>query len=380
MRVLNCGGKGGKPGPCPTGAGGGKIKGAYYAGRVKGEHVKSHSFTKSATGKVTGIKMHDGEGRVIAHETGKEHDILGLGKHLTQTFKSRERPTGNSSPGGSTVKKLNRAKYIAALTGNCDCWKGAEEVLNQMTDDQLRAVKGGADVEAAALVAYNAATGETQVTGRDLLAFVANAGKKPAETETEDEDEEGEVEAEDRSPGKKMAGNSANPFEGLTDEQAFDVLPSSLKKLVANAKKVEDARKTELVGKLTANCAKEKVEAAKVRFNAMDLDTLEDLAAALPVGNAKADEDDDNPFRTRPTANAGEDDEDGLFLNAARPANRLARFGPAEGDRTGTVVNAGKGVVTEDDGFDIRPLDEVIAANSVFDPTRALANGRPARK
>lgn len=282
--------------------------------------------------------------------------------------------TGNNFPGGTTVKRLNRAKVIAALTGNCDCWKGAEEVLNQMTDDQLRAVKGGADVEAAALVAYNAATGETQVTGRDLLAFVANAGKKPAETEAEAE------EAEDRSPGKKMAGNSANPFEGLTDEQAFDVLPSSLKKLVANAKKVEDNRKAELVGRLTANCAKEKVEAAKVRFNAMDLDTLEDLAAALPVGNAKADEDDDNPFRTRPTANAGEDDEDGLFLNAARPANRLARFGPAEGDRTGTVVNAGKGVVTEDDGFDIRPLDEVIAANSVFDPTRALANGRPARK
>jgi hypothetical protein len=75
-----------------------KVDGAYYRGEVKGEDVKGHSFSKSKSGKVTAIHLHDAEGNVIAKEKGRETDLFSLARHL-KSLGSREKTTTNAAKG-----------------------------------------------------------------------------------------------------------------------------------------------------------------------------------------------------------------------------------------------------------------------------------------
>lgn len=260
--LANCGGKGGKPGPCK---GGGKGKAAKPTlATVQAKIKKARKSLKELKKHPEVVKLRDGRkakaepaatsvdkpgpgnGLPAATPAFKKKISLRYGKGglqkianeaamcdcakckkktkvkklLNRMFTANEADVPAPVPVPTVEVDVNKSQTISWLTANCDCWKGQDKALENFDEAQLKKLKADAE------------------TTQTLLA------------------------------------NAKNPVQ-LTMEQ----LPPELL-AVFNAAKAD--AKAPLIAQLTENVADADKDAMKAIYNKMDISDLTVLAEKLP--------------------------------------------------------------------------------------------------
>jgi predicted nucleic acid-binding Zn-ribbon protein len=172
---------------------------------------------------------------------------------------------------------LTREQIITDLTTNCDCWRGAKDVLNSMTDDRLLKIKSQHDGAAKATIIVNAAHKSGLVlNGEKLVANEACPECGGAMTEGVCDDCGYKTEAAAPAAEKKKTPLIAENQSRLTKEEREDL---------AYAKKMRVQNKQGLIRRIVANssAATKEHQTALVRnLNAKDEGTLETILACQP--------------------------------------------------------------------------------------------------
>lgn len=182
--------------------------------------------------------------------------------------------TTNSNPEG--LNQLNqegttvtRDEAIKHLTTNCDCWKGAKDVLNSMTNERLlKLIEAEKKATANAKLVANAACGEEPM---------APAAEKEVPAE---EEEETTVPPPAKKKGPPMMNSRLTP-----EEQEY----------LASAKRITDNAKRQIIRQLVTNV----VDAEKQKKHVANLQkkTLAELEDMLelrgPTQNQEQERQDD---------------------------------------------------------------------------------------
>jgi hypothetical protein len=275
MVTDNCGGKGGKPGPCPTGGTEGAadfndtLKGLGFGDpithpnkNVSWSH-KSGAWLESSFKKGDFILLHEGKRTRISKAN--------LMKHL-----AKGRITGN------TMTKEEKELAVTYLTVNCSCWQGKEEVLNDLDDETVEALAEEATANEAnqSFVDLMRDTFEVpaEITTNAMPAFIAKGkGKKvpPAE-----EDNESEIEDTDSCGGKKMGKKP-------TMNEWLETMPDEARAVWNAAVEVERRERAAIIAKLVANYEGDKRKAKIEKLKTLPIDDLRDrLEDLTTVTNA----------------------------------------------------------------------------------------------
>lgn len=231
---ANCGGEGGKPGPC---AAGGKSGGAYEThgkpsdGYMTVSHNGVHVGSVSQKGKTKWAATTASGKSLVSAAANHSLAISALTEHHAST------PTGN------TENEMTREEMTAELTTNCDCWKGDEDSLDAMPAHKVASLhKSYKSAEANAAVVNTLTEGltvngvsvsleEGGVLHVDASGLTANAAfPGAAKPFTKKGKDDGEDAKDDNSTGKKAAKEAE-------DEDEDDVGTKSAKKA---KKDVED--------------------------------------------------------------------------------------------------------------------------------------------
>lgn len=324
--VLNCGGKGGKPGPCPAGGGDKLIQlSVRPAGAARG-FIKQVTVQGISKKSATVVDLPDfslgGNKKTRAVLLGEHTDHLGkrgnvvhidpLGKHVTL----RDRDTGDhhtlsttdTSHRDAELKKylsnstqetvpMKRSDVVTFLTTNCSCWKGkaAQETLNGLTSAQLKSLYNQAKaVENLAGIVTNAKAKLGLGEDEDLIEALEAA-------DTADNcgaDVEGEEEVmpakKKKKKGPPMVGN-----DGLTDEDRayLDNMPAGIKAVWNTAVQIEKRERAALVTKIVNSLPKSAREGAQKFWSAKPIeDLLQRAAEVVPANNSrKSGDDEDEP-------------------------------------------------------------------------------------
>ncbi len=209
---TNCGGKGGKPGPCPKGTKGTASKPAASKKPAAKASTKPASAVKPKAGGDQSAKAHAASD--TAHDLSQKANDRGstpdkhiaaatahiaaskahttaarqaqgtakaIHQHATEHHKSMaEMYTKKSKNVYNTGSKgMDKPSLISWLTVNCDCWKGKEKVLETLVDEDLKKFKTqaiAAKVTNAAAAGFSGAfvtnaDGEGEVAGVDIAAL-----------------------------------------------------------------------------------------------------------------------------------------------------------------------------------------------------------------
>ena len=165
---------------------------------------------------------------------------------------------------------MTRAECIK-IVANCDCWRGQEEVLNKMSDEQLVKLKANADLTREAAMVVNALRKDFDLDPKlalnEMPAALKAALDKKAGKEEEEEEEEEEV---------------ANARKPLTQR----LTPEELGVWNYAAKRFADDKR-QIVVQLLANVSDGK-ERDRIGNALMkkELAELQDMVALLPQPNA----------------------------------------------------------------------------------------------
>lgn len=198
-------------------------------------------------------------------------------------------PVTNQETGDSD---MDRAKTIAFLVTNCDCWKGKEKVLENQeafSDADLAKLKANLEkakneevVANAARAGYKTLFGATdaQLTANAMPAFIQE--KIDAKKEGEEEDEE-----EEEGKKKPTENKKVKPAKQPTANEWLATAPPEIKSAVQNAMAIEKAERTKLVERLTANLQGDAKTKLTTRLQGKPLDELRDLAELLPTANTQ---------------------------------------------------------------------------------------------
>lgn len=224
---VNCGGAGGKPGPCPTGQQSRESRQVHQASR------EAHELTEKAAGRNKDLsKPHSESTTAVGHSESSNHDKAAeyhrkaasehesvakehreaaeyhekdeRGSSKTYAKQSRDKAEKHEkaakahrlaaalhhdrheetrNKAGDTT--MNKDQMISYIVTNCDCWKGATEeekkILNGFSDDKLKKmVATEQQAQNNATLANNVRKGITTngvtVTVNDKGELVANAG------------------------------------------------------------------------------------------------------------------------------------------------------------------------------------------------------------
>jgi hypothetical protein len=309
-------GEGGGVDPtCPPGGGGGDSPRAGYdgSGSSKSKVSGSSGGKPGQAVKVTKIKpgnkiLYRGEAYEVDRVEEKHGGIKLHFKDGTSTgvmLKSTSLAFNQmSSSTGET--DMNKAQLVSWLTTNCDCWKGADKVLNTMEDDQLKKLKVNAEKAHEDAVVVNAvrsklkAAGATDddLTANEMPAFIEEkiedkkkakpaAGSADGENPEPEEDEEVTMEDDVPKPTgnrkvtlKQMLAN-ASPEEKAVWDTAVRINNEAKKSLVRRL--VANVQNPEVRKKLVANHMKKTVE------------QLELEVQAIPTANVSRDDDGETP-------------------------------------------------------------------------------------
>lgn len=194
-------------------------------------------------------------------------------------YKDKAKPDGNDPSKKDMPMKMTanqRAALVGEIVANCDCWKGDEKTLNEMTDEKLQAwAKRAAEEKDAAAVA-NAAREK----------YKRRYGKEPTANEMADFLNRPTKKKE--TPVKKKKKVTANAAAAPAADFAaiIKTAPPEIQAVWNSAVKLANTRKAEIIAALTANCAPEAKPNAVAVYNAMTIEQLEPLAAAIPPANS----------------------------------------------------------------------------------------------
>ncbi len=169
-----------------------------------------------------------------------------------------------------------KAQAVTHLTTNCECWKGKADTLNALPDEALVDVYNDKVKVQEAEHIYNAVrtfAGDDTLTTNAMPAALAKGKPK-------------------KKPPMEMGEEDDTDLEGepaMNVEQYLAKAPKPIADAITNALKIVDREKTELVGKLVANCATPEAKAkATTTYNKLDADDLRTLVADIPVATINA--------------------------------------------------------------------------------------------
>lgn len=209
-------------------------------------------------------------------------------------------PANNNQPtpneGDPTVDKK---QMVAALTANCDCWKGEEETLNKLSDDKLKKLvenfkrAGTLEKVAEAASAGFRDGNNTFVFNADKGTFVKNAFTPKDDTKCAEDDEECKAKEKEK---EKVAANQQQKPATLQEWEAS--MPAEARATWNAAKKVERSERQRLVKKLVANIEEpERRQEVGNKLLKKSVDELEELVSLLPpkqANNSRIDPDDED--------------------------------------------------------------------------------------
>lgn len=210
--------------------------------------------------------------------------------HIYKQMGGKKKPTSNSED--TEMPKADDIKY---LTANCDCWKGKDTVLANMTDAEVASWrkfydKAKKDEHVANAVVSSGFT----VNSENKIQAVENAGECP---KCGGKMKDGKCQSCGYT--EKATMNTLN----LDDPKVLDAVTGKLFGLTANeskavmnsAKKVEQRERWNLVHTLTANIEDEVIRKERVgQLLKEPMDRLELIASLMPkqapITNAQQDE------------------------------------------------------------------------------------------
>lgn len=192
----------------------------------------------------------------------------------------------NEPPANNQGDEMNREQLIQWLTINCDCWKGKTELLNKLTDDDLKALKANAD----AIVANREILTRERQALADANGVIA-AVRSGLGVETLP------AIAEIPTFVKSKLTTNANPAPVPTPTPNTTPAPAkiTMTELLANATEEERAawaysqkiladRKAELIEKIVGNAATDEAKAAmRPLYARLRIDELEQIARHVPT-------------------------------------------------------------------------------------------------
>lgn len=360
---VNCGGKGGKPGPCPSGknegapliGGNRDIEHALDSGKVTEQDFANHNTGAQTARDAKNVhvgskvrissKVGGGVGHVVGFDNDGSFAAVKI-KGEVQSFHNsdlkrwsaktsvpgsvqvRGFPTQNSFSGDDMATK--KEKMVAFLTTNCDCWKGEKdaEILSNFDEGKLKtlidATKEAIANSAAIHEIKDAFGAEAEgLTVNAMPAFVkgkALAKAPPEEMEdAEEEPAESEMEEVVAPPAKKgkkkmpVVANSstARPEQPPTLNEWLASAPVEVQEVIRTAQAVERGAKEtivkSLVGNSQARTKQDREELAKFLMTKplAELNTL----SKLSVNRAKSVRDPMDflaaPAKPAPTVNYG---------------------------------------------------------------------------
>lgn len=352
---VNCGGKGGKPGPCPTGDGGDdaasikrqisehkkdmKARGirvtSFMNGGLTADESRANAKLFELKTKLEGATKKGAGSATHVKDFLKTHDVTPEGfsafgpqtkQAVVEKYNAANKTklsvddfhklTTNSHSGDDMATK--KEKMVAFLTANCDCWKGEgdAEVLANFDEPKLKtlidATKRATANDAALNEIREGFGAEAEgLTANAMPAFI-KAKAAPA-VPTEDEEMEEEAEAVPPPPMKKgkkkvpaMNQETETPAKPPTLNEWLASAPVEVQEMVSNARAVEKGAKEAIVKKLVGNSsAKSKAdrESLAAFLMAKGLPELNQLSK-LSVNRAAPAERDPMDFLTAPTKKA----------------------------------------------------------------------------
>lgn len=261
---------------------------------------------------------------------------------------------------GSTM--TGKQKMVRFLTTNCDCWKGGEDVLNEMDNDRLKSLikvaRKHAEDEAIANAVRESLDESGEMDVEELTTVTANALKGGMGGS----DSGGETKKKKKKKGPADCshmeddGDMTKNHEDETLEEFLerDDVPKFVKRLVKNQLRQEKEQTEQVVNrlkkvaKITANKAKRTLITNKLKRHEEEpipLETLEELLIAV-------NEESQSRNGSRPTSNArikptpdDDDDSDDDDDDEKTVTNRITNYGGGGG-----VTNRGKRKNEEEDG------------------------------
>lgn len=279
----NCGGKGGKPGPCPTGgddsAGGGSKKGFSLTEKTAspGDKVKvsASAATKNPMTGKTKNHMHAGKsGTVVSHDpsNGSVKVKLDDGGYVALDHRH---VIHNSEI------TMNKDDAIQHLTTNCDCWKNKQDVLANLDEDVVVEMAQKDQELAQNRLVVNAVKerfGDIAVNA--MPEALAKAKMPPAEDDEELEEEEIPAPRK-KGPPVAPAMNNFTDFLKLPPEQR---LTANERQAIAFANGIEAKYRADLLDFVVNAVSADKASAKAVRaiYEKMTTNELETLKGTLP--------------------------------------------------------------------------------------------------
>lgn len=245
----------------------------------------------------------DAAEHLIGHAVDPEavkHRIIEIAKR-----KGLSIPDAWKSPSttNTEVEPMNKGQLVTWLTTNCDCWKGADKVLNTMDEEQLKKLHANATVAQQNQLAVNSFTEAFKdVAGKDLtvndmtpaqMKAMASQAKKPAPAGPGDNPEPDEDDQVTQEPGnaapayppqqKQPTGNSKKGSPTMKFEDLLAAAPPEYRAAFDTAQQITNQLKTQLIGQLTANAGNDEVrKVAATAYSKLGIPELQAMVAAMP--------------------------------------------------------------------------------------------------
>lgn len=276
--VVNCGGKGGKPGPCPGTKRGGK----------------GASKTKKRYGDVEVTSDEDAGTMTLKGKTKASRASLSLDDLGKPAKKPRKRKVRNAANLLDTAP-MTKPEAIDVLVANCSCWQGEKDrdTLNGLPDDKVIALAEEAEDAAEDAAVANAAREGFVAAEPGAYVFNAAAGGFVANDESDEdddpEDEDDDDEDDEPPPKKKPTRNQAVTTPAVTQPKPktaaewFAEAPPEVQSAVRNAIDIEAREKVAIVDRMITNVADgEGKTALRTRLLSKDIGELRDLLQIAP--------------------------------------------------------------------------------------------------
>lgn len=290
----NCGGKGGKPGPCKGQKRGTSSKPDPDSSGRKPKSVKQvdyHDAGMFSKFKASQLAKEHG-GTVHEDPSGKYLVAVGKNQHDPDTAKFL---TGNQEQTMQLTANQKR-DLIAGLVEKCDCY--SERVLNKLDDEDLIEIgqhnglisnedddeleddeELDEELDEDEDVEDDFEEEEADVTDNrnDMTGKKSVKNKKKPVMDDENEDMEDDEEPVTMKKGKKMAANAGRP---MTEDEWLAQAPSSIRATLNHAREVETAEKNRLIGVITSNARN---PFSKEQLQGKDLGELRALAQLAEI-------------------------------------------------------------------------------------------------
>lgn len=334
---VNCGGKGGKPGPCPSGVGDTHkghetVRAAVATLRGPGMQIRTAEqahqaaqnmwFNKSAVQAAFPGK----KGHIDFADAVKSHWESTTNNTITENADMKCPKCGKTMSDGKCecgykAPTANAQATISWLTTNCDCWKGKDTVLANLGEEELSRIKTNEEGTRTLVLVTNSLKEAGLPVDKPLTGeVIANHFKSQTDAAVKKavEDTKKTTTNTGDKPVEITQEMLTNALKGMKEGDVLALFPT-LNTAVKTAQGVIDEKRYEIMRQLVANVSDQKEKERKLLL-------LKDKT--LPVLNEMLE------FAVINTPEKPKDDQASFLANFFGQAG-----GPSDRTQAGQVLN-----------------------------------------